>query len=55
MGLVGFYRRSGRTAPIIPLTTPSLPILVDDNEFVEHRPQRPFPGVHDKPLKPVMS
>jgi hypothetical protein len=55
MGFVGFYRRGGRTVPSIPSALPSSPIFVDAPEFIEHAPQRPFPGTHDKPLEPVLA
>lgn len=53
MGMVGLYRRGGRTVPTIGTQTPSLPIFSDEPKepWRTPKPDRGMP--HDKPLKPI--
>lgn len=54
MGMVGLYRRGGRTVPRCTLNTPSLPIFSDD-------PVKPAPdkqdskGPYDRPPAPIFA
>jgi len=52
MGMVGLYKRGGRTVPMTGLQTPSLPIFSDEPPATPP-PREPVRHPYDKPLKPI--
>lgn len=55
MGMVGLYRRGGRTVLSNVLPTPSIPVC-SDTPVPQTIPIKPKVGQpHDRPLKPVMA
>jgi len=55
MGMVGLYRRGGRTVPRMTLNTPSLPIFSDDPVRPATPDKQRHIGPHDKPLQPTFA
>jgi hypothetical protein len=53
MGMVGLYRRGGRTVVSAVLDTPSLPVFSDNPSVVDHSKQGRPGGAYDRPLQPA--